>query len=241
MWVLALTCVDVTSAAASLPADLPGPATTLNADNMATAPKPEGFRYAIIRDGLVDDVSETLLYVKANKGAQTSRAVPIPRDRELLASLLAGGAVDDLIKGAIVTVRYDPKGVVRPEIVLQGKVKLEVIDSAKVIDRGGNKLYVTTPEGGNRGFEIEGGAQAWKTVVVNGPASALVAGARIRITHDPSGREPLRISLLDPPLPAVKDKGCGCSVRAATGGIPLGALLLGTGCLLAIGWRRRRA
>ena len=65
MWVLALTCVDVTSAAASLPADLPGPATTLNADNMATAPKPEGFRYAIIRDGLVDDVSETLLYVKA--------------------------------------------------------------------------------------------------------------------------------------------------------------------------------
>ena len=226
---------------ASLPADLPPPATTLTAENMATAPKPAGFRYAIIRDGVVDDISATLLYVKANRAAKTSRAVPIPADRKLLASLIAGGGVDDLTKGATLTVRYDPRGVVRPEIVLLGKVQLEVIEGAKVIDRGGNKLYVTLADGTNRGFEIEGGAQAWKSVVENGPASALVGGAKVRISFDPSGREPLRIHLLEPPKTPTGDKGCGCSVRGNSDGVPVGALLLGLACLIAIRWPRRCA
>ena len=241
VWALTLPLVLADAAQASLPLTPPAAVTSLNADNMATAPKPAGFRYAIIRDGVVDDISETLLYVKARKGAQTSRAVPVPKDRKLLASILAGGGVDDLIKGTIVTVRYDPKGVVRPEIVIQGKVEVEVLDGAKVIDRGGNKLYVTTAEGQSRGFEIEGGAEAWKSVVVNGPASALVAGAKVRISHDPSGRQPLQIHLLDPPVAAAKDKGCGCSVGGAAGGPPVGALLLALGCLLAIGGLHRRA
>jgi len=204
------------------------------------APKPRGFRYAIIRNGLVDDVSDTLLYVKAKKSSKTSRAVPIPKDRKLLATLIAGGTVDDLVKGARLTVRYDPKGVVRPEIVIQAKALLEVIDGAKVIDRGGNKLYVAMPDGSSRGFQIEGGAAAWETVVSNGSASALVAGARLRIHYDPSGRQSLRIDLLDPPQAEIKDKGCGCSV-ASGGQVPVGALLLAFVCLWAITWQRRLA
>jgi len=235
--VLALTLSVAAPAMASAPADPPAPATALTADNMATAVKPAGFRYAIIRDGIVDDVSDTLLYVKASKAAKTSRAVPIPKDRKLLGTLIAGGKVEDLVKGTTLTVRYDPKGVVRPEIVIQGKAELQVLEGAKVIDRGGNKLYVTLADGSSRGFEIEGGAKAWEGVVSNGPASALIGGAKIRIHFDPSGRAPLRIELMDPPKAEAKDKGCGCGV-AGSGGIPAGAMFLSTLCLLALLRRR---
>jgi hypothetical protein len=234
---LALSLPLATPSLASAPADPPAAATTLTAETMAVAPKPPGFRYAIIRDGLVDDISDTLLYVKGSKAAKTSRAVPIPKDRKLLATLIAGGTVDDLVKGTQLTVRYDPKGVVRPEIVIQDKAVLEVIDGAKVIDRGGNKLYVSMADGSSRGFEIEGGAAAWKTVVENGPVSALVGGARVRIHFDPSGRQSLRIELLDPPKPESKDKGCGCSV-AGGGHVPAGSLLFLAVCFWAIARRR---
>ncbi len=237
---LLLTLGFAPPAPASAPAAPPAAATILTTDNMAVAPKPPGFRYAIIRNGVVDDISETMLYVKSSKTAKTSRAVPIPKDRKLLATLIAGGTVEDLIKGTRLAVRYDPKGVVRPEIVIQDKAKLEVIESAKVIDRGGNKLYVTMPDGTSRGFEIEGGAAAWNTVVENGPASALIAGAKVRIHFDPSGRESIRIELLDPPKAEAKDKGCGCAV-ASEGHIPDGALAFAMVCLWAISRRRRVA
>lgn len=217
---MGLLCVSaLLSARVEAAVAAPEGATVLSADTIATAARPVGFRYAVIREGVIDDVGETLLYVKARKEAKTSRAVPIPKDRALLASCIAGGTVDDLVKGARVSVRYDGKGVVRPEIVILSQVTLEVIDGARVIDRGGSKLYVSTPEGGTRGFQIEGGAAAWEGVVQGGPTSALVAGARVRIEHDPSGRQPLKITLLDPPkTEAGSDKGCGCAVVAPGAG-----------------------
>jgi len=223
--------------AAVTPSDAP-----LTAATIATAEKPEGFRYAVLRDGIVDSVSETLLYVKAHKAAQTSTAVPIPKDRALLARCVVSGKPEDLVRGTVLSVRYDPRGVVRPEIEIQAPSQLEILDGAKVLDRGGNKLYVRTADGVDRGFQIEGGVEGWASVVQNGKPADLKSGAIVRVVFDPSGREPLQITLRETPKAAevpVRDKGCGCIVHGA-GTLPsAGALLLGAG-LVCVLWRRRR-
>jgi MYXO-CTERM domain-containing protein len=212
----------------------------LTPETMATAEKPKGFRYSVIQDGIVDDLSGTILYVKASKDAKTTSATPVPMDRTLLAKCVTGGTVDDLVKGAVVTVKFDPRGVVRPEITVQSKPEVEVLEGAKVVDRGGNKLYVVTKDGQQRGFALEGGAAAWDTVVSNGKADDLKPGTAIRVEFDPSGRLPLKVALLQP-VAAVKDKGCGCSVRAGARPVPVGAWLLAGLALGFWGWRRRAA
>lgn len=216
----------------------------LTQDTIATAEKPKGFRYSVIQDGIVDDLSGALLYVKASKEAKTTTAAPVPKNRELLAKCITGGGPDDLVKGAVVTVKFDPRGVVRPEITVQSKPEVEVLDHAKVLDRGGNKLYVTTQDGGQRGFSLEGGAAAWDSVVTNGKADDLKPGTPIRVEFDPSGRLPLKVTLLNPPGagPAkATDKGCGCSVHSGARPVPIGAWLLGAGLFAVWVWRRRPA
>jgi MYXO-CTERM domain-containing protein len=225
--------------AAALPAD----PTAITADTIATAPKPADFQYAIVRSGWVDDLSETLLYVKSTKGADTSIAVPVPRDRKLLATLIAGGTLDDLVTGTVLTVRYDPRGVVRPEIIIEKASRVEILENAKVLDRGGNKLFVLTADGQHRGFQIEGGPAEWQQVVKNGQAASLVAGAKVRIAYDPSGRLPLEITVVEaPPNAKAADRGCGCRVTSGApdpgvgAGVLLGLVLVGLAAL-----RRRSA
>jgi len=215
-------------------------ADALTAENMATKPKPKGFRYTIVRAALIDEVTETLLYVRKKKDSKHTVAIPIPMDRKLLGKCIAGGTIKDLVKSATVTVKYDPKGVVRPEIVLIKRTSVEVLDNAKVLDRGGRKLYIVTADGGRRGFEIEGDISMWDTVVLNGKADALKPGTKIKVEHDPSGREPLKITLLDAPKAdgKPKSKGCGCSVVGSTDGPmqpgPIGVVVLLVGSLFAL-------
>lgn len=186
-------------------------ADALTAENMATQVKPKGFRYTIQRDVLVDEVTDTVLYVRKTKTSKHTKAVPIPMDKKLLGECIAGGSVDDLARGARVTVKYDPKGAVRPEIMIVSKVSIEVFDNATVLTRGGAKLYIVTAEKDKRGFQIEGDASGWDDVVQNGTAEGLLAGAKIRLEYDPSGREPLKITMITPAKVDKKPKGCGCS------------------------------
>ncbi len=214
----------------------------LTAETMATAPKPAGFAYAILRDGIVDELGETLLYVKATKDAQTTTAVPVPKDRALLAQCLAGGKLDDLVHGATVTARYDPRGVVRPEIIINTTPAIEVLDDAKIVDRAGSKLFVLTADKQTRAFSIEGGAAAWASVVQNGVADDLTPGAVVKIEYDPSGRDGIKITLKNPPLPAapVADKGCGCSVSGGPRALPWASLLFALGAVALVLRRRSR-
>ena len=212
----------------------------LTADTIATAEKPAGFRYAIVREGLVDELSGTFLYVKASKEAKTTTAAPVPKDRVLLAKFVTGGTPEDLVKGAVVTVKFDARGVVRPEIEIHSKATLEVLDGAKVIDRGGNKLYVATQDGQQRGFELQGGPAAWDTVVTNGKSDDLKPGTAIRVEYDPSGRLPLQVTLLTPPKAApVQAKGCGCKVASGPSEAPIGVLATALLWLGLWSWRRR--
>ena len=198
----------------------------LTADTMATADRPAGFTYSIVRDALVDDLTETLLYVKANKEAKTTTAVPVPKDRTRLGACIAGGKVEDLVRGTVVTVEFDPKGVVKPQIVIQTVSQLEVLDGAKVMDRGGNKLFVLTADGKNRGFAIEGGQAAWDSVVEGGKSLDLKPGTPVRITFDPSGRQPLKVKLLGPPAAAAPPKSRGCTASPRPGqALPMFAAL----------------
>ncbi len=217
-------------------------APTLSADTMATAPKPEGFAYAIVRDAIVDELSETLLYVKASKDAKTMTAVPVPKDRALLAQCLAGGKVEDLVRGTVLTARYDPRGVVRPEIIINSTPVIEVLDDVKIVDRAGSKLFVMTADKQTRAFSIEGGAPAWATVVQNGKADDLVNGAMVKIEYDPSGREGIKITLKNPPVQAApaEDKGCGCSVYGGQRSLPWASLLFALGAVALLVRRRSR-
>ncbi len=215
---------------------------TLSADTMATAAKPDGFAYTIVRDAIVDELSETLLYVKASKDAKTMTAVPVPKDRALLAQCLAGGKVEDLVRGTILTARYDPRGVVRPEIIINSTPVIEVLDDVKVVDRAGSKLFVMTADKQTRAFSIEGGAPAWATVVQNGKAEDLVNGAMVKIEYDPSGREGIKITLKNPPVQAApaEDKGCGCSVYGGQRSLPWASLLFALGAVALLLRRRSR-
>jgi hypothetical protein len=214
--------------------------TALTPDTLATAAKPDGFRYAVLHDVWVESLADTYLYVKANKAAATTTAVPVPRDRGLLAQCIAGGQVDDLVPGTQLAVKFDPRGVVRPEIVVQQASAIEVLDGAKVLDRGPGKLYVLTADGKSRAFAIEGGADAWRQVVANGTPDDLKPGTAIKIDYDPSGREGIRITLRDPPPPgAGKDKGCGCRIGSRGAHWSTGAALLAAlACGIVVGRRR---
>lgn len=233
-WAQAVAPIPPAAAVSPTAGDAP-----LTADTLATAEKPAGFRYSIVREGLVDELSGTFLYVKASKEAKTTSAAPVPKDRTLLAKFVTGGTPEDLVKGAVVTVKFDPRGVVHPEIEIHSKPTLEVLDGAKVIDRGGNKLYVSTQDGNQRGFELQGGAAAWDTVVTNGKADDLKPGTAIRVEFDPSGRLPLQVTLLTPPkAEPAKGKGCGCKVAAGPSETPIGASTLGLALLGLWSWRR---
>ena len=241
----ALAGDDPAAAPTLQPAPAPAPAqpeaAALTADTMATAEKPTGFAYSVLRDALVDDLSETLLYVKSTKESHTTTAVPVPKDRAKLAACIAGGKVDDLVRGAVVTVEFDPKGVVKPQIVIQATAQIEVLDGAKVMDRGGSKLFVLTAEGTTRAFEIAGGTAAWDSVVEGGKSADLKPGTPVRIEFDPSGRQPLKVAIKGPPAAPQKPPSKGSCTAARPGAGSHWPTLALTG-LLATGWlglRRR--
>lgn len=193
----------------------------LTADTMATAPKPPDFRYAVATEVIVAELSETMLYVKATKAATTMTAIPVAKDRAILAQCVTGGKVEDLVKGTVITAKYDPRGVVRPEIAIVSTTEIEILDDAKVMDRGGSKLFVLTKEGQTRAFSMEGGTAAWDSVVTGGTAADLKPGVKVRIEFDPSGRESLKIALKEPAKGAEPvDKGCGCDAKGQNRSFP---------------------
>jgi MYXO-CTERM domain-containing protein len=216
-------------------------------DTRATAEKPQGFAYSILRDAYVDDVRETYLYIKSSPEAKSSVTVPIPKNRELLAQCIKGGSVEDLVHGAIATVRYDPTGVVRPDIEISQKVEVEVYDDARVLDRGGTRLYIRTKDGREKGFNLDGGAPAWDEVIEGAKFNDLVPGTLIRVEHDPGGRKAIRVVFKQKAIEldssgnvkaAKSDKGCGCDTRA--GELPWGAAGLGAVLLGLVVSRRQR-
>lgn len=213
-------------------------------ETRATAEKPEGFSYSILRDAYIDDVRETYLYMKSSPAAGASVTVPIPKNRELLAKCITGGTVDDLVHGAIATVRYDPIGVVRPVIEIVKKQEVEIYDDARVLDRGGSRLYIRTADGREKGFNLDGGSAAWDEVIEGAKFADLVAGTTIRVEHDPGGRTPIRVVFKKKALEldvkgnvVTKDKGCGCD--SSGGGLSYGAAGL-TALLLGLWVARRR-
>lgn len=238
----ALAAADAIAPVAPAPAAPPAapPAAVTPAfteETRATAEKPAGFAYTILRDAYIDDVRETYLYMKSSAAAGASVTVPIPKNRELLANCITGGGVDDLVHGAIATVRYDPAGVVRPAIEIVKKQEVEIYDDARVLDRGGNRLYIRTADGREKGFNLDGGPPAWDEVIEGAKFADLVAGTTIRVEHDPGGRKPIRVVFkkkaveLDVKGDVVsKDKGCGCDTSGGSlsfGAAGFGALMLG--------------
>ncbi|MCO4762398.1 MAG: hypothetical protein KC502_12885 [Myxococcales bacterium] len=218
-------------------------AAKLTPETIATQAKPKGFRYSILRDVWVDEIAATMLYVKKNKRAKTTKAVPIPKDRKLLDSCIAGGTSADLKRSTIITVKFDPKGVVRPQIVIAKQVKVETLHG-KVLDIGGPKLYLALDDHSKRGFAVKTYAD-WNEVVQNGQATDLKRGAAITVVFDPSGEQGLKITLDKPPSATDEakksDGGCGCSAtKPRSSHAPVGAALLIVGCA-ALWLRRRRA
>ncbi len=215
------------------------------AEVMATAEKPKGFAYHIMREAVVDDVRDTYLYIKSSPQATNSITVPIPKNRELLATCIKGGTFDDLAHGAIVTVRYDPAGAVRPEIEIIEKVVVEIYDDAKVLDRGGRRLYVRAPDGREKGFNLEGGTAAWDEVIEGAKFVDLVPGTTVRVEHDPGGRKPIRVifkkkaeEMNADGSKKIAGRGCGCDTRGDQP-VPLGAVWFGALTLGAVAIRRR--
>ncbi|MSP90377.1 MAG: hypothetical protein EXR79_01000 [Myxococcales bacterium] len=205
----------------------------------ATAPKPAGFRYSMVTEVWVESLGETYLYVRRDKKSTSTTPVPVPADRVLLAQCVTGGTLDDLVPGTLITAKFDNRGVVRPEIVIIKASSVEVLDGAKVLDRGGNKLYVITSDGQSRGFALPAGPGNWAAAVTNGSPDGLKPGVVVQIKYDPSGRADLRITYRDPPPPAppvTADKGCGCgAVPGRVDGAALGLALSG-----AVLWLRAR-
>jgi MYXO-CTERM domain-containing protein len=230
--------VDLATAASAAAAP---PKAAFGADIMATADKPAGFAYTVMRNAVVDEVQETYLYIKSSEKAVSSVTVPIPKNRELLAKCIAGGGIDDLAHGAIVSVKYDPAGVVKPEIVIVQKVEMEIFDHAKVLDRGGTKLYITTADGGAKGFEVEGGEAAWNTVIEGGTFADLAVGTEVKVEHDPGGRKPIRVVILQKVAAApaaASGKGCGCDTRGQSP-LPWSAAWTAAAILTGLVVRRR--
>ena len=215
------------------------------ADTVATGEKPKGFAYHIMRDAVVDDVRDTYLYIKSSPAAQSSITVPIPKNRELLATCIKGGTFDDLVHGTIVTVRYDPAGAVRPDIEIVTKVEVEIYDDARVIDRGGTRLYIRAPDGREKGFNLPGGPTAWDEVIEGCKFVDLVPGSIVRVEHDPGGRKPIRVIFKKKPEDLNSDgskkqpsRGCGCDTHGKQP-MPLSAMWFGALSLGAVAVRRR--
>ncbi len=214
-------------------------------DTFATAAKPAGFSYSMLENAWIDDVRETYLYIKSGPSKPTSLAVPIPKNRVFLATCIEGGTVDDLVRSATATVKWDPAGVVRPQIIILKKAELEIYDNAKVLDRGGDRLYINTAEGVARGFALEGGAAAWDEVIEGAKFNDLVAGTLVRVENDPSGRKAIRV-VFKQKAPSIdasgikKDRGCGCDLGPSQG-VSAGSALLGGLLLGLVAVRRRRA
>ena len=155
--------------------------------------------------------------------------------------LVGWGGVAELVHGVQVTARYDPRGVVRPEIIINAVPAIEVLDDVKIVERAGSKLFVLMADKTTRAFAIEGGAAAWATVVQNGKAEDLVNGAMVKIEYDPTGREGIKITLKTPPPQAApaEDKGCGCSVYGGQRPLPWASVLFALGAVALV--RRRRS
>ncbi len=224
-------------------ADAATTAIDLGGDTFATAPKPPGFLYSVLQDAWIDDVRETYLYIKSSPTRPTSLAVPIPKNRAFLATCIHGGTIDDLVRSATATVKWDPAGVVRPDITITKKAELEIYDNAKVLDRGGDRLYINTAEGIAKGFALEGGAAAWDEVIEGAKFNDLVAGTVVRVENDPSGRKPIRV-IFKQKAPAIdasgvkRDRGCGCDLRPSDG-VSVGSGLLAAALLALVWWRRK--
>lgn len=227
------------------PPEAPSPvAKAFTDDDIATAEKPAGFSYSLVREAWIDDVRETYLYVKSSPTMASSIAVPIPKNRDLLAKCIHGGTIDDLVRSATAMVKFDPAGVVRPDITILKKAEVEIYDDAKVLDRGGTRLYITTKDGRSRGFELAGGAAAWDEVIEGAKFADLSVGTIVRVENDPGGRKPIRVifkrkaEAVGAAGPKGADKGCGCDMAGAP--TPSwGALLLGLALLGGL-WSRRR-
>ncbi len=214
------------------------------ADSMATAEKPKGFAYNLMNGAVVEQLVDTYLYIKSSTQSKVSITVPVPRDRAFFAKCVSGGTPEDLVRGAVINARYDPAGVVRPVIEIVEKVTIEVYDNARVLDRGGKRLYIRAPDGREKGFELDGGPTAWDEVIEGAKFADLVPGSIVRVEHDPGGRQAIKITFKSKPAELNSDgskksagRGCGCDVRdPATpdgGSWAFGALLLGV-------WLRRR-
>ncbi len=214
------------------------------ADTMATAEKPKGFAYNLMNGAVVEQLVDTYLYIKSSAQSKVSITVPVPRDRAFFAKCITGGTPEDLVRGAVINARYDPAGAVRPVIEIVEKVTIEVYEDARVLDRGGKRLYIRAPDGREKGFELEGGPAAWDEVIEGAKFADLVPGSIVRVEHDPGGRQAIKITFKSKPADLNADgskkgtgRGCGCDVRAPLGPdggpLALGALLLGI-------WLRRR-
>ncbi len=96
--------------------------------------------------------------------------------------------------------------------------KIEVMEQAKVLDIAGTTLYIVYGEGYSqrRGFKIEGTYKDWDDVVTNGTGPDLKASVRIKVVHDPSGRQPLQVTMLDPPSQQDRAQREGRAVAATS-------------------------
>ncbi|MBM4345383.1 MAG: hypothetical protein FJ100_18585 [Deltaproteobacteria bacterium] len=205
---------------------------------MATAEKPKGFAYNLMNGAVVEQLVDTYLYIKSSPQSKVSITVPVPRDRAFFAKCITGGTPDDLVRGAVINARYDPAGVVRPVLEIVEKVSIEIYDDARVLDRGGKRLYIRAPDGREKGFELEGGPAAWDEVIEGAKFVDLVPGSIVRVEHDPGGRQAIKITFKRKPADLNSDgrtkgasRGCGCDVRDPrgpdAGAFALAALLLG--------------
>lgn len=225
----------------------------ITAETMATAEKPKGFRYRIIRGGIIDDIDANTIYVKRKPDSERTTAVPIPKDRELLATCIEGGKLEDLKRNTTAEFRYDPRGVVRPKITIESVPELQRIENAKIIALMGATLYYNKADGEKKGLKIEGGYEQWDEVVTNGTKELLRPGVFIDLTWDPGGEEKTQITLRDPAKAkeiaarfeagahSAEGQGCGCKVSGGgRGGPGRGALGFLAGLAIVFMAVRRR-
>jgi hypothetical protein len=210
----------------------------LTPQTMATKSRPAGLRVSVGYGVTIDSLSGNYLYVRQSPESRTTTAVPVPLDRTLLATLVHEGTVDDLVKGTVIDVKYDSRGVYQPDITIKEKVEVQVLNGAKVFDRGPTTLYVTTADGTSRGFRAPN--DDWTGLVHGGTYQDLKPGTKVNIRFDPLGREDLSVTIVEKPAPVPERKssgGCGCDVRGRA--LPTWGSLLFAMLALAAVVRRR--
>ena len=207
---------------------------------MATGEKPKGFAYNLMNGSVVAELNESYLYIKSSPQSKISVTVPVPKNREFFNKCITGGTFEDLVRGAVVNVKYDPAGNVRPVIEIVEKVVVEVYEDARILDRGGNRIYIRAADGREKGFELDGGPAAWDAVIEGAKFADLVPGTIVRVEHDPGGRTAIRIIFKRKPADLNADgskkssgRGCGCDVRAKA---PLGSGEVGLALLVLALW-----